>query len=195
MNGQGWTLDANSSYRSLAVGGTNEVKEGTNSLRQVNGGVAHQTIEFRNTAGTAPTVGVSGWYRSDTVGGPTFRIEAFATNNLTTPVATRNIQPGIATTWTRFEIDPAEEIGNGTVEVLKISLIDGGGNTTFWDDIRLSVDIGANTPSMRFTAGAENQGLNPQYLFAVDADNNRAGDRLAGEAKPFYIAYDRIGRA
>ncbi|HRT06436.1 MAG TPA: hypothetical protein P5204_12125, partial [Kiritimatiellia bacterium] len=97
---------------------------------------------------------------------------------------------GTATTWTRFEIDPAEEIGDGTVEVLKISLIDGGGNTTFWDDIRLSVDIGANLPSMRFTAGVENQGLNPQYLFAVDADNNRAGDRLAGEAKPFYIAYD-----
>ncbi|MGI6599354.1 MAG: choice-of-anchor D domain-containing protein [Kiritimatiellia bacterium] len=190
MNGQGWTLDANSSYRSLAVGGTNEVKEGTNSLRQINGGVASQTIEFRNTAGVAPIVGVSGWYRSDTVGGPTFRIEAFATNNLTTPVATRNLQPGTATTWTQFEINPPEEIGDGTVEVIKVSLIDGGGNTTYWDDIRLSVDIGANTPSMRFTAGVENQGLNPQYLFAVDADNNRAGDRLAGEAKPFYIAYD-----
>ena len=190
MNGQGWTLDANSSYRSLAVGGTNEVKEGTNSLRQINGGVASQTIEFRNTAAVAPIVGVSGWYRSDTVGGPTFRIEAFATNNLTTPVVTRNLQPGTATTWTQFEINPPEEIGDGTVEVIKVSLIDGGGNTTFWDDIRLSVDIGANLPSMRFTAGVENQGLNPQYLFAVDADNNRAGDRLAGEAKPFYIAYD-----
>ncbi|MDD4341529.1 MAG: hypothetical protein PHO14_04765 [Kiritimatiellae bacterium] len=347
LNGQGWTLDANCSYRSLAIGGTNQVKEGTNSLRQVNGGVAHQTIEFRNTAGTAPTVGVSGWYRSDTVGGPTFRIEAFATNNLTTPVATRNLQPGTAATWTPFSMDPEEASGNmgfesgdftgwqtfgdstkritdyaddvhagtygavvevtaaesnewngiyrlvpvevgggyqvsayiravsidnsssclevkwldntggalrtdkssevtsdqdfalaaitsmvapagavtaqvgfvvwkdspadtdyhvvddvsfgfqtgpvvgdGTVEVLKISLIDGGGNTTFWDDIRLSVDIGTNTPSMRFMAGPENQGLNPQYLFAVDADNNRAGDRLAGEAKPFYIAYD-----
>jgi len=189
LNGEGWTLDANCSYRSLAVFGTNDVKEGTNSLRQVNGGVAHQTIEFRNTAGTAPIVGVSGWYRSDTVGGPTFRIEAFATNDLVTPVAVSNIQPGTAAAWTSFTGEPAA-LGDETVEVLKVSLIDGGGNTTFWDDIRLSVDVGANTPSMRFSAGTENQGLNPQYLFAVDGDNNRSGDRLAGEASPFYIAYD-----
>jgi len=187
--GQGWTLDANSSYRSLVLGGTNDVKEGTNSLRQVNGGVAYQTIEFRNTAGTAPVVGVGGWYRSDTAGGPTFRIEAFATNNLVTPVATRDIQPGTATAWTAFTGAPAA-LGDGTVEVLKISLIDGGGNTTFWDALRLSVDVGANTSAMRFTAGKSNQGLAPQYLFAVDADNNRAGDPLAGAAVPFYVAYD-----
>ena len=190
MLNAGWVLDANCSYWSLVQHGTNDVKEGTNSLRQINGGVAYQTIEFRNTAAVAPIVGVSGWYRSDTAGGPTFRIEAFATNNLTTPVAFRDVKPDTAATWHQFAIDPVESLGDGTVEVLKISLIDGGGNTTFWDDIRLSVDIGDNTPSMRFTAGIENQGLNPQYLFAVDADNNRAGDRLAGEAKPFYIAYD-----
>ncbi len=187
--GAGWTLDANSSYRSLAVGGTNEVKEGTNSLRQVNGGVAQQTIEFRNLANAAPVVGVSGWYRSDTAGGPTVRIEAFATNDLATPVATRNIQPGTAAAWTVLTGAPAA-LGNGTVELLKISLIDGGGNTTFWDDLRLSVDIGTNLPAMRFVAGPGNQGLNPQSLFAVDADNNRAGDRLAGAASAFAIAYD-----
>ena len=187
--GAGWTLDGNSAYRSLALGGTNEVKEGTNSLRQVDGGVARQTIEFRNLAAEAPIVGVIGWYRSDTLGGPTLRIEAFATNNLTTPVATRNVQPGTAAAWTSFSAEPAA-LGNGTVELLKVSLIDGGGNTTFWDDIRLSVGIDTNLPTMRFVAGAANQGLNPQYLFAVDADNNRIGDKLAGPAAPFYIAYD-----
>ncbi len=85
LNGEGWTLDASCSYRSLAVFGTNDVKEGTNSLRQVNGGVAHQTIEFRNTAGTAPIVKSSGWYRSDTVGGPTFRIKEPFTATTSSP--------------------------------------------------------------------------------------------------------------
>ncbi len=188
--GAGWTLDANSSYRSLAVGGTNEVKEGTNSLRQVNGGMAYQTIEFRNLAHAAPVVGVSGWYRCDSPGGATFRIEAFATNDLATPVATNDLALGTTAGWTAFALNPAEAVGDGSVELLKISVIDGGGNTTFWDDLRLSVDIATNLPAMRFVAGAENQGLNPQSLFAVDADNNRAGDRLAGEAAPFYIAYD-----
>jgi hypothetical protein len=76
---------------------------------------------------------------------------------------------------------PAVTIGDGTVETLKISLIDGGGNTTYWDALRLSVDIGTNLPSMRFMASTNNQGLTTtNYLFAVDADNNRAGDRLAG---------------
>ena len=187
MPGQGWMLGNGCSYQSLAAGGTNLVKEGTNSLKQINGGIAYQMIEFRNATAVAPIVGVSGWYKSDTT--PTFKIEAFRTNNLTVPVATSNLVLATASGWTQFS-GPTGVVGNSATEILKISLIDGGGNTTYWDDIRLSVDIGANTPSMRFTAGVENQGLKPQYLFAVDADNNRAGDRLAGEAKPFYIAYD-----
>ncbi len=184
----GWSLDANSSYQSLASGGTNLVKEGTNSLKQLSTGVASQLIEFRNTANTAPLIGVSGWYRSDAAGGPTFRVEAFATNNLVTPVATRNLSLTTATGWTTFTISPDESLGNGTVELLKISLLAGNGNT-YWDDIRFSVNIGANTASLRFVATEENQGLNPHYLFALDADNNRATDRMAGDAKPF-TAYD-----
>ncbi|HQF21647.1 MAG TPA: hypothetical protein PLT37_10445 [Kiritimatiellia bacterium] len=187
MPGQGWMLGNGCSYQSLAAGGTNLVKEGTNSLKQINGGIAYQMIEFRNATAVAPIVGVSGWYKSDTT--PTFKIEAFRTNNLTVPVATSNLVLATASGWTQFS-GPTGVVGNSATEILKISLIDGTGNTTYWDDIRLSVDIGANTPSMRFTAGVENQGLKPQYLFAVDADNNRAGDRLAGAASPFYIAYD-----
>ena len=188
MNGAGWTLDANCSYQTLAAGGTNLVKEGTNSLRQANGGVAFQTIEFRNLAGVAPHVGVSGWYRSETT--PTFRVEAFRTNDLAAPVATSNLVLAAASAWTRFS-GPTGALGDGTVEVLKISLVDGTGNTTYWDDLRLHVDVGTNLPSMRFVATKESQGITTtNYLFAVDADNNRAADRLAGEVKPFYIAYD-----
>ncbi len=184
-----WVLDENCSLRSLAAGGTNDVKEGTNSLRQINGGVASQWIEFRNPAAFAPGVGISGWYRVDSDATPTLRIEAFATNQ-STPIATRNIQPGTATAWTSFS-SPLASLGDGTVEVLKISLVGGAGGTTFWDDLRLSVDIGTNGPSMRFVAGKENQGIHvTNYLFAVDADNDRAGDRLAGPAVPFVTAYD-----
>jgi hypothetical protein len=185
----GWSLDGNSSYQSLAGGGTNLVKEGTNSLKQLSSGVASQLIEFRNTAGVTPSIAVSGWYRSDAAGGPTFRVEAFATNNLVTPVATRNLSLTTATGWTTLAINPAESLGNGTVELLKVSLLAGNGNT-YWDDLRFSVNIGVNTASLRFVATEENQGLNPHYLFAVDADNNRATDRMAGDAKPFYTAYD-----
>jgi hypothetical protein len=320
------------------------VREGTNSLLQTAGAVAHQTIEFLNQAGTAPAVAVNGLYRSSA--GATFRVEAFATNDLLNPLATHNLSlPATGTNWSSFNMEPVEASGNlgfeagdfsgwltfgdsekrltvfaddvhsgaygavvevtaadttwngiyrlvpvqagsayeasvyiravsidnssswlevkwldasggelsvdksaevqsdqgftlaglpdlvapagavtahvgvavwkdsppdtdyhvfddfhfgfksgpamgdATTEVLKISLVSGGG-TTYWDDLRLSVDIGTNLPSMRFVAGVENQGLIPQYLFAVDADNNRHGDRLGGEAKPFYVAYD-----
>jgi endonuclease/exonuclease/phosphatase family metal-dependent hydrolase len=185
--GSGWTLDGNCSSQSI-LDDSALVKEGTNSLKITNGGTAYQEIEFVNTAATAPQIAVSGWYQASVSG--TFRIEAFATNDLVTPVATRDVNLGAAASWTAFNIDPAEALGDGTVEVLKISLIDGGENTSYWDDIRLSVDIGANLPSMNFTAGTANQGLDAQYIFPVDADNNRSGDRMAGPASPFYIAYD-----
>ncbi len=188
MGAVGWTLDGNSSIQALATGGTNLVREGTNSLKQVNGGVAYQMIEFRNLAKTAPLVGVSGWYHSETT--PTFRVEAFTTNDLAMPVATSNLVLAAASSWTAFS-GPTGALGNGTVEVLKVSLIDGLGNTTYWDDLRFHVDIGTNLPSMRFTATVDNQGITAtNYLYAVDADNNRAGDRLAGPAVTFYTPYD-----
>ncbi|NCA82661.1 MAG: choice-of-anchor D domain-containing protein, partial [Opitutae bacterium] len=190
MTGVGWTLDANCSYQSLATGGTNLVREGTNSLRQVNEGKAYQVIQFRNLAGEAPVVGVDGWYRAESAAGATFRIEAFTTNDLTNAVASSDLALPQTNHWKAFTRAPAA-IGNGSVEVLKISLIDGDGNTTYWDDIRLSVNIGTNLPSMRFEATRANQGITTtNYLFAVDADNNRAGDRLAGSHATFVTPYD-----
>ncbi len=184
---QGWATDANCTYQSLAED-PDLVREGMYSLKQNSGGVASQVFKFRNTAGTAPKISVSGWYRS--APGATFRVEAFTTNDLVTPVATSNLNLASAGAWSTFQY-PAEDLGNCQVEVIKVSLVNGAGGATYWDNIRFSVDIGDNKPSMRFLAGTENQGVsNPQYVYAVDADNNRLGDRLAGEAKPFYIAYD-----
>ena len=190
MLNTGWTLASNSTYYALASN-TNYVREGLYSLRQTDFGRAYQQIEFENTNATIPKVGVSGWYRSDSTGGAIFRIEAFTSANLTNAVATSNLVLETTNGWTQFTVDPAIEVGDGTVEALRISLIDGGGNTTYWDDIRLSVDVGNNRPAIRFVATAASQGLTTtNYLFAVDADNNRAGDRLGSVAKPFVLAYD-----
>jgi len=183
----GWTMDTLCQLQPLNTGGTNLVKEGFYSLRQAVGGVAYQTIQFENTAHVTPKVSVQGWYQG--TAGATFRIDAYRTNNLVTPVATHTVPLDSRTLWSGFGINPALEIGDGTVEVLKVSLI-AGNDVTYWDNIRFGVDIGANRPAMRFVADDQNQGLIPQYLFAVDADNNRQGDRLAGEALPFYTAYD-----
>ena len=85
-------------------------------------------------------------------------------------------------------------VGDSTVEVLKVSLIDGGGNTTYWDDIQMAVALVAsngvptNEVSTLFTA--TQQGLVTNYLFAVDRDNNRPGDRKASSGNAFGTAYD-----
>ena len=183
-DGGDWKLDSNCFYQTKADDLT-RVFEGTNSLRQTPGGVAYQIFEFRNESGVIPRVDMSGWYR----GGPAgVTIAAFSTNDLLNPVATATLSPTQAEEWTSFSL-PAQDLGDSTIEFLKVSLTAAGGET-FWDYLRLSVDIGTNRSSMRFRAGAENQGLVPQYIFAVDADYNRGGDRLAGLTKYFYIPFD-----
>ncbi len=185
----GWTLDGDCSYQWLRLN-ADLVKEGTNSLRQTSYGQASQWIELLNTNAVTPKAGVSGWYRIDSGATPTLRIEAFTAADRVTPVATRNITPGTSTSWASFGSE-TNDIGDGTVAALKITLIGNGGAETYWDDIRLCVDVGDNRPSMRFLATAANQGIStPNYLFAVDADNNRTGDRLGGAPAEFTIPYD-----
>ncbi|MDD4117393.1 MAG: autotransporter-associated beta strand repeat-containing protein [Kiritimatiellae bacterium] len=185
----GWTLDGDCSYQWLRLN-ADLVKEGTNSLRQTSYGQASQWIELLNTNAVTPKAGVSGWYRIDSGATPTLRIEAFTAADRVTPVATRNITPGTSTSWASFGSE-TNDIGDGTVAALKITLIGNGGAETYWDDIRLCVDVGDNRPSMRFLATAANQGIGTtNYLFAVDADNNRTGDRLGGAPAGFTIPYD-----
>ena len=186
-----WTLDGDCSYhRYNLLGDLVRPWEGTNCLKQTGSGTAYQWIEFLNTNAVTPSVGVGGRYRIASGATPTLRIEAFAADNLVTPVATRDVTPGTSASWASFGA-ATNPIGDTTVAALKISLIGNGGTATYWDDLRLSVDIGNNRPSMRFLATVANQGIGTtNYLFAVDADNNRAGDRMGGVGSPFVIPYD-----
>ena len=161
------------------------VFEGTNSLRQTAGGQAWQIFEFRNEAGAVPEVNMSGWYRG---GSAKVTIDAFSTNDLAVPVDSIARELSAATDWTAIAL-PEEALGDDSIEVLKVTL-EAVGGATYWDQLRLSIDTGTNRPSMRFLAGPENQGLIPQYIYAVDADYNRVGDRLAGLTKYFYIPFD-----
>jgi uncharacterized repeat protein (TIGR01451 family) len=183
-SGGDWILDARCGIQTRA---NNEslVQEGTNSLRQTTGGLASQVFEFRNAAGVVPRVKMTGWVRG---GSSELTIAAYATNDLVHPVGTATVATAQAADWTAFTL-PEQTLGNSAVEMLTVTLHASGGET-FWDNLRFSVDIGTNRPSMRFHAGPENQGLAPQYLFGVDADLNRGGDRLAGTTKYFYIPYD-----
>jgi hypothetical protein len=186
-----WTLDGDCSYhRYNLLGDLVRPWEGTNCLKQTGSGTAYQWIEFLNTNAVTPSVGVGGRYRIASGATPTLRIEAFAADNLVTPVATRDVTPGTSASWASFGA-ATNPIGDTTVAALKISLIGNGGTATYWDDLRLSVDIGNNRPSMRFLATVANQGSGTtNYLCAVDADNNRAGDRMGGVGSPFVIPYD-----
>ena len=161
------------------------VYEGSNSLRQLTGGMAYQTFEFRNDSGIIPQIFLAGWYRG--VGGQVV-VSAYATNDLENPTATATVWPDSADEWTSFSL-PKQDLGDAHTEFLRVSLAATGGEV-FWDNLRFEVDIGTNRSSMRFHPGAENQGLVPQYIYAVDADYNRSGDRLGGLTKFFYIPFD-----
>ncbi|MBP5786235.1 MAG: hypothetical protein J6Y19_00220, partial [Kiritimatiellae bacterium] len=59
------------------------------------------------------------------------------------------------------------------------------------DAVKLGVKKGTGTKGMmRYVANAAAQGLDVKYLFAADADNNRAQDRMVGGTATFYTAFD-----
>ena len=182
--GGDWKMDDSCSYQTKSAHAA-WVYEGSNSLRQLPGGVAYQTFEFRNSSGITPQVALSGWYRG---GAAEVVVSAFATNDLANPTDTATVAPVQAADWTFFAL-AKQELGGAGTEFLRVSLAAPGGET-FWDNLCFTVDIGTNRSSMRFHAGAENQGLVPQYIYAVDADYNRSGDRLGGLTKFFYVPFD-----
>ncbi len=183
--GGDWQTNLLCTYQTVAADPA-LVFEGTNSLRQAPGGQAWQIFEFRNEAEIVPQVDMTGWYRG---GAAEARIAGFTAADATNPVATV-VQPlAAAADWTSFTV-PKQILGDATVEKLQVTLAATGGEPTYWDSLRFAADIGTNRPSMRFRAGPESQGLVPQYIYAVDADYNRGGDRLAGLTKFFYIPFD-----
>jgi uncharacterized repeat protein (TIGR01451 family) len=183
-SGGDWILDANNQIQTRAADAS-LVYEGTNSLHQLTAGTASQTFEFRNASGITPRIVLSGYYLG---GAASVTVDAYSTNDLVTPVATASVSPSSSTNWDSFSI-AEQDLGDSTVEILKVTL-KALGSDTYWDQLRFSVDIGTNRPSLRFRPGADNQGLYPQYLFAVDADYNRVGDRLGGTTKFFYTPFD-----
>ncbi len=183
-SGGDWVFSPECSYQHRSSD-PSRVYEGTNSLRQTVGGTAIQTFEFRNIDGVIPQVELSGWYQGGSAG---VSISAYSTNDLINPVETVTLSPAQMSEWTSFSL-PEQALGDSTIEFLKVSLTAAGGET-YWDNLRFSVNIGTNCSSMRFHAGAENQGLVPQYIYAADADYNRLGDRLGGLTKFFYIPFD-----
>ena len=179
-----WVLGSGCSLQTRAQNPT-LVQEGSNSLRQTTGASARQIFEFRNEAGAVPRVTLTGWIRG---GGAEVAVYGYAITNLATPVGTALVAVAQAAEWTSFTL-PAQDLGDSSVEYLKVTLTAAGGET-YWDNLRLSVEVGTNRPSMRFHATPASQGLAPQYIFGVDADYNRKGDRLAGTSKFFYLPYD-----
>ena len=182
--GGDWKLDDACSFQSKALS-AEWVYEGTNSLRQTAGGEAYQTFEFRNASGTTPQVGFTGWHRG---GAGQVAIAAYATNDLEQPTETLVVAVAATTNWESFALAP-QGVGAGDTEFLRVTVATTN-SVAFWDNLNLAIDIGTNRSSMRFHAGAENQGLVPQYIYAVDADYNRGGDRLGGTTKFFYIPFD-----
>ncbi len=183
-DGGDWIMDSYCYYQTKAANPA-WVYEGSNSMRQLTGGTAYQTFEFRNDTDITPQIAFSGWYRG---GGGQVVVSAYATNDLENPTATATLSPGPADDWTSFSL-PKQDLGDADTEFLRVSLT-GSGGVTYWDNLYFAVDIGTNRSSMRFHAAAENQGLVPQYIYAVDADYNRSGDRLGGLTKFFYIPFD-----
>ena len=176
-----------------AYEGTNSMQVGASSSGSNRTRPVSQIIEFNNAAGNTVSVGGALQYRRNTVNSrPRFSIEAFTDSSLSTPVGNaRNIdfEAGTEDIWTLGTIE-TNDIGDGTVNALRITLWSTGA-ASFFDDIRLCVNVGeGNNPTMRFVAGAESQGLSTKYLFAVDADNNRPDDRKAGTPSAFATAYD-----
>ena len=182
--GGDWRMDAANAYQTKEQD-PDLVYEGTNSLRQTAGGTAYQTFEFRNASATVPLVSFAGWHRGDAA---RVEIAAYATNDLEHPTQTLVIPVAAAPDWASFA-EPMQALGGGDTEFLRVTLATDAG-TAYWDYLHFAVDIGTNRSSMRFHAGPENQGLVPQYIYAVDADYNRGGDRLGGLTKFFYIPFD-----
>lgn len=183
--------------------------EGTNSLFVPSGNVGgtggggaigapqSQVILFENTAHVAPKVGGSFWYyKVKNTSSPRVRISAYPNEDMVAEerIAFRVVNPSTGSTsageWHQATFE-FEAIGDGNANCILLELYSGN-DYSFFDDVRIGVDVGTgNLPTMRYVAtGPEAQGLNAKHLFAVDADNNRAQDRMVGATAAFYTAYD-----
>ena len=180
-----WTLSG-------ALVTTNQAYEGRYSV-QATGSTARQTVLLANTNGYAPRVTVLGVQfmgsgtvtqtvagldaNGDAVGGASFDVVIAGTPGQW--VAGSSAAHALATNVDRVQVT-----------------LDGVG---YWDDVQVKIEmLNGGTPVDEVAAvfTAVDQGLFTNYLFAVDRDNNRAGDRKASSAPAdayipsFGTAYD-----
>ena len=182
----GWTLSG-------AEISTEQAYEGTNSVKMT-GSTARQTVRLFNTNSYTPRVTVLGaQFMGSSVTG-TLAVAGLDANASTVTSYAVEIA-GTSGVWVAGSSNATELATN--VEQIAVTLTSGVG--TYWDDIRLKIELlDGGTPldvvNAVFTAAV--QGLTTNYLFAVDRDNNRAGDRKASSVPgdpyipAFGIAYD-----
>ncbi len=182
----GWTLSG-------AEISTEQAYEGTNSVKMT-GSSARQTVRLFNTNSCTPRVTVTAAQFMGAAVTGVLTVAGLDANAST--VTAYNVEIiGTTGVWVAGSSN-ATELAT-TVEFIEVTLTSGTG--TYWDDIRLKVELlDGGTPLDEINAlfTAVQQGLTTNYLFAVDRDNNRAGDRKVSSAPGdpdipvFGIAYD-----
>ena len=173
---------------------TEQAYEGTHSVKML-GSTAAQTVSLYNTNGLAPRVAVLG---AQYMGAGTVNLTVAGLDTNGNPVGGATFDVPIAGTagqWTGAAA--TSNTWAGTVDRVRVTLTSGAG--TYWDDIRVQIELldgGQPVGEVNALFTATEQGLVTNYLFAVDRDNNRAGDRKASSAPAddylpaFGTAYD-----
>ena len=173
---------------------TEQAYEGTHALKMT-GSTAVQTVPLYNVSNYVPQVAVSS---VQFMGAATGIVTVTGLDAAGDPVPGETFDVSIVGTagvWNAGS-SAATDL-DATVDQVRVTLTSIG--STYWDDVVVAIVLydGA-TPvdevSAVFTAAE--QGLVTNYLFAVDRDNNRPGDRKASSAESdetipaFGTAYD-----
>lgn len=180
---------------SAAQVSTEQAYEGTHSLKMIGSASAIQAVPLVNTNGYVPRVTVVGaQYLGATDG--TLTVTGLDTNGTPVSGQTVNVQiTGSAGAWVAGSSSAVNL--NGAVDQVRVTLASGA--NTYWDDIQVMIELldgvsPVDEVTTLFTA--IEQGLVTNYLFAVDRDNNRPGDRMASSTPTdpiipaFATAYD-----
>ena len=172
---------------------TAQAYEGQRSLAISGAGTAVQLIPIVNTNSYDPQVTLSSAYFMG-AGTGTLLVEGLdADGNPILGSSLTSLAAGVQDTW----VSAASETKKFNVAVASIRVTLSGAGA--WDDIQLKVELLDNEVPIDEVSAifmATEQGLKTNYLFAVDRDNNRPGDRMAS-SKPsdsdipmFGTAYD-----
>lgn len=172
---------------------TAQAYEGQRSLAISGAGTAVQLIPIVNTNSYDPQVTLSSAYFMG-AGTGTLLVEGLDADGNPIPGSSlTSLAAGVQDTW----VSAASETKKFNVAVASIRVTLSGAGA--WDDIQLKVELLDNEVPIDEVSAifmATEQGLKTNYLFAVDRDNNRPGDRMAS-SKPsdsdipmFGTAYD-----